>query len=160
MLSADHSLIFEFDGDDAVIDNDESFHAMKTTMDNIPVGANQQLFQRTTYMVPSQLSYEEFPVDNISNKNDNPWPTKMSSVPPQGKDAYNDFKHLYESVCKLTDAAGTAGRECLMEGLNDIRGKTIDILGGATSSTGMGTLPKSTNKKVDHRKKMITSPQK
>ena len=38
-------------------------------------------------------------------------------------------------------------RQCLMEGHNDIRAKTEQIFGGATSIDRMGTLPKTTNKK-------------
>ena len=84
----------------------------------------------------------------------------MSLVPPRGKGSFKDFKHLYESICRLTDTTGIEGRQCLMEGRNEIGAKIIQMLGGPTSTSGMGTLPKSTNIKVDRQKKMATSPQK
>ena len=53
-------------------------------------------------------------------------------------------------MCKFTDAAGVEWCQCLMEGLNEIWDKTVQILGGATSIDGMGTLPKTrkTKKKL------------
>ena len=100
------------------------------------------------------MSYDESkqygsPDNNNDNSIDNGTsvPYKTSSVPPQGVDAYKDFKHVIESICKLRDAAGM---EAL---LNDIRARTVQILGGAISTDGMGTFPKTMSKRNDSRKK-------
>ena len=101
-------------------------------------------------MVPSQLSCEESNTDNNPDDNDNTWPSKSQSVSTQGNNSFNYLKHLNGSVYKLADAAGIEWCQSLMEGLYEIRAMTIQMLGGATSISRMGTLPKSTNKKLDY----------
>ena len=107
----DKSLHLKGDDDDPTIEKD--IHNKTPTMSSLPMGATQQVFQGTDYMVPSQMSHDESkqydsPDDNNDNSIDNGTsvPYKTSSVPPQGVDAYKDFKHVIESICKLIDAAG------------------------------------------------------
>ena len=107
-------------------------------------------------MVPSQCEEEE---SECSGERLD-YETNSDSIVEQGKDTYNDFKHLYESTCKMTDAAGPQGRRNLMDGLNEIRAKNIKLLGGGIGVSGMGTLPVSSRKIKDHGKKKATSPQK
>ena len=161
----EESLHVEGDDDDPTIE--KGIDNKTPIMNSLPMGATQQVYQGTDYMVPSQMSYDESkqydsPDDDNDNSIDNGMsvPYKTSSVPPQGVDAYKDFKHVIESICKLTDAAGMEGRQTLMDGLNDIRARTVQILGGAPSTDGMGTFPKTTNKQKDTRKRMATSPRK
>lgn len=45
-----------------------------------------------------------------------------------GKDAYSEYMHLYESVCGYTNDAGEEGRQALMEGLNRLKKKQVDII--------------------------------
>ena len=51
---------------------------------------------------------------------------------------------MYESMCKITDAAGSEGQRNIEEALKSLDPKNIRLLGGGACVVGMGTLPKTT----------------
>ena len=108
---------------------------------------NEVLSQVSQYMVPSQNNASESRTDH-------------SPCPPQGHDAYNDFMHIYSTLCKLTDSNGQAGRDALLQGLNKLKAEQHDISGVTLSENTVSSGPKLSNKRKATRKKAVTSPRK
>ena len=95
---------------DEVVDDGESFRVCAT-------GGNQMVHQSSEYMVPSQLTQLTQPDENSDRH-----------VEPQGRNARDDFLHMYQTTCKFADSLGEEGR-CLMErGLNMLNAKMMEIV--------------------------------
>ena len=95
---------------DKVVDEGESFRVCAT-------GGNQMVHQSSEYMVPLQLTQLTQPDENSDRH-----------VEPQGRNARDDFLHMYQTTCKFADSLGEEGR-CLMErGLNMLNMKMMEIV--------------------------------
>ena len=95
---------------DKVVDDGESFRVCAT-------GGNQMVHQSSEYMVPSQSPQLTQPDENSDRH-----------VEPQGRNARDDFLHMYQTTCKFADSLGEEGR-CLMErGLNMLNAKMMEIV--------------------------------
>ena len=82
--------------------------------------------------------------------------------PTSGKDVYNDYMHLFESVCGYTNDAGDEGRQELMIGLNRLKKKQVDLITEQTgiSLRGVASMPTTSTKTVDKRIPSRCSPKK
>mgnify|MGYP000929306722 CR=1 FL=1 len=87
--------------------------------------------------------------------------SKIASVPCQGTDAYLDYLHVYENLCKLVNSRGNEGRDILRRHLNNCRSELNSVWGSNLITTGMGSVTKTTSKvrtkprKKDNKSKKI-----
>ena len=82
--------------------------------------------------------------------------------PTSGKDVYNDYMHLFESVCGYTNDAGDEGQQELMIGLNRLKKKQVDLITeqSGISLRGVASMPTTSTKTVDKRIPSRCSPKK
>jgi len=74
---------------------------------------------------------------------------------------YNEYRHLFKSVCNHTDDAGEEGRKLLREGLNALKGRQVDIITkNQSATTGIAYMPATSRNRVDKRITSVCSPKK
>ena len=87
------------------------------------VGGNEIVHQRSDYMVPSQLTQLSQHAEDSDH-----------IVQRQGQDPHDDFMHMYQTTCKMTDFLGKDGRRLMEEKFNVMNAKMIEIVAQRKSS--------------------------
>ena len=81
------------------------------------MGRNQMVHQSSEYMVPSQMTQLTQPDENSGRH-----------VEPQGRNARDDFMHMYQTTCKFADSLGEEGRRLMEQELNMLNAKMMEIV--------------------------------
>ena len=87
------------------------------------VGGNEIFHKSSDYMVPSQMTQLSQPVEDSNHH-----------VEPQGRNARDDFLHMYQTTCKFSDSLGTEGHQLMERELNILNAKMIEIIARKNSS--------------------------
>ena len=124
----------------------------------IPLGASQQVHHASSYQVPSQS--QTLQEVDFGGTADYDTDDDADFHPTQGKDAYLDFLHMFQTCCKLANGNGQDGRAILERGLNNIKTELNDLNNGHSnfSEGGMGTMQATSRKRTHSRKAKASSP--